>query len=223
MAFKVGKISMKFKILGKKYFLLKISSGHIECSCENPTESSRQKSEKCLCPRSGNIYRILFSDGKCFSSNCSAGQVECSFDNLADRFLSKKCRPMSKKYFNNYFFLTKKGFLSKIFSGKVECSFDSLARKFQQSSEKWCSNLKNKHRTTIFLEKKTFFLKIFRSIRRMQFWQHCRKVFATSLIIFLKRYFYQFIRFSEKDSVGYIECSFDNYGEILWQKSEKWR
>ena len=83
----------------------------------------------------GNFFKIL---------TCSFGHEECSFDNPAEKFLTKgrkftaQCPKMIFKNFKKLYFSSKCSY------GDIECSFDNQTEKiFQKEPKNFCSMSKN--------------------------------------------------------------------------------
>ena len=97
--------SEKVVIFSQKYFLRsKCSSGHVECSSDNPAKNTSFKCRK-IFARSPRKLHYLQS----FSPECSSGQLECSFNKTSRKLLSqspKIFRSKSEKLLNFFQFST---------------------------------------------------------------------------------------------------------------------
>ena len=127
---------------------------------------------------SQNDKPYIRSSKKCFSSNWSYGQVECSFDNIAENIPLKsrnylaQCAIMNRKYT----FFRKYSFPQTVPLDTLNAVFSTPAKFCRKKAKKSLLSVPKWKKLHTFF-KKLFFLKLFRWTRRMQFWQPLRENF----------------------------------------------
>ena len=115
------------------------------------------------------------------NTNCSYRNLDCSFDIPAAKKILARCRwffSHCHETFKKFSFFRKEKISLNDFFGHVDCSFDNLAEKNSPRAESFfasCPRMTEKKR--IFFSN-FLFPENFLWTLRMQFWQHCRKVFA---------------------------------------------